>query len=259
MVDDERAEEESMKARRNSVCPNCKGGIFAGDDIASTEKGYGHEKCPAAVQKPLFHPDQDRVVAWLQAKDEANEMSSFLRSVLEQYKKVGSLSDRQIEVIIPKLAAGRPPREINGLPTAEVVPAARYAVESNGGVLVIRVWRGTRNPRVVKVYDDDRGLEMSARGAAGALKAIVEQDPIECAKRYGQLRRKCARCDLPLKNKLSVELAMGPTCLKHFHSPERCNTLRALARDAIRTRGEDPNEVASDVQHDALVNMEVMA
>lgn len=245
-----------MNARRNSICPLCKGGIFVGDEIQSYEQGYGHVNCPKVHQEPLFNPDQEQAVQWLRKAKADGELNGFTRSVLDQYEKLGSLSDRQVEVIMQRVLANRPPREMNGVPTGEVVPAGRYAIKQTvRGIevdFVIRVWRGTRNPMAVKVYDADAGVELNFRGSRDALKAIVDQEPAECAKRYGHLRGKCARCDLPLKDRLSVELGTGPKCITYWHSPEDCSVLRADARARIRARGEDPNEPVTDMQALAL-------
>ena len=91
------------------------------------------------------------------------------------------------------------------------VPNGHYAVEINDAILIVKVVE-FRNG-TVHVFDaDDSSVEHPTKQV---LEAIVEAGIGDSAKLYGQLRGRCYRCDSPLENRLSVELAMGPVCAKY--------------------------------------------
>jgi hypothetical protein len=121
------------------------------------------------------------------------------------------------------------------LPGDDVVPAGRYALELDGELRFVKVWRkGER----IGVYDDDNRDRLPLT----TLQAIADAGSFECAVRYGQLRKACSRCGVKLRNRLSVELAIGPECIKYWHDDVTRLTLVDNARQAIRARGEDPKE-----------------
>lgn len=130
-------------------------------------------------------------------------------------------------------------------PAALEVPAGRYAVGNDGGELrFYRVWRGTRNKSVVRVYvlhgpDEDRVPGRLAE--LGVLSKIDAAGPREAAIRYGREIGECSSCGLRLTNALSRELGIGPVCGGRFYADKADWTaVKKQARTDLRARGIDP-------------------
>jgi hypothetical protein len=150
--------------------------------------------------------------------------------------------DRQTSLEDPPAQAPTP------LPTPEEVPAGRYAIQESAGQgrgrkwQLYRVWRGSRNPNAVQVYnvkDVEDGNRLARKGEVRVLFAIAE-DPGRAAQEFGWRTGSCGRCALPLENNLSRKLGTGPVCMKHTHDRDTRLRLMAEARAELREEGLDP-------------------
>lgn len=191
------------------------------DESGTTARYQIEEEKPKADEETTL-----LVVAKLTKLEAEDRLSGFTQGVLDRYRKLGIVSPAHAAVLL------------KDLPDAKVVPAGRYAVDTpDGKLLLLRVWRkGSR----VNVYDDDTGEYL--RNKHDLLRMIVDQDPGQCWRRYGQLRKKCPRCAAKLSNNLSVFLLTGPQCLKYILGEDRAKAIVRKARDELRLKGIDPYE-----------------
>lgn len=240
-----------MIARFPGRCLACKGDIVPGQSIHPSAKGqrtYEHDDCSNVnvdtppQPKVYKNPDESASVP----QRNLIRKLSFERLIPDHITipatPLAPLTVSQAGEIIDALFAS-PVATKQTIPGPEELPAGRYAVvlDLNGVEhdFFVRVWRGSQNPNVVNCYNDDTGDTVNKHDA---IKRILDAGVIESARRYGRLRKKCFRCNNKLRNRLSLELDIGPECLKHLHSPERAKEIRAAARQVIRDRGEDPSE-----------------
>ena len=130
-------------------------------------------------------------------------------------------------------------------PTPEELPAGRYAItDENNELKFYQVWRGSRNPDIIKVYiqhgPDDS--EIPFRSAMVVCKRIVNEGPLVCAQRYGREIGSCYRCGLRLTNRVNRQLGIGPICGNRDFGDE-FKRLESVARAEIIRAGHDPDEV----------------
>ena len=132
------------------------------------------------------------------------------------------------------------------LPGEDVVPHGRYAVKIDRKMELVRVSRRKN----VRVFDDQEyGKEYNA---ARVLTAIVKQGPADCARRYGQIMKRCSRCGTHLENRLSRHLAIGPVCGGHFYPLAEWKAIRKAAERELWNKGLDPDETLSADEWAAL-------
>lgn len=203
--------------------------------------------------------DEQRVVAYLEARFAAGTINEFGASLLGQYRARGRLSDRQIEVMLRGMPSeptkgpekASPATEEARMPSPQALPAGRYAVESKDGELTFyRIKRGKQNPRYVEIYlkhgPSESKVPYTVPGYARIMWSIVEAGAGACAIRYGRELGCCSVCAADLTNRLSRELGIGPVCGGHYYEdPREWKKIKADARAAIRARGEDPDEVVA--------------
>lgn len=163
----------------------------------------------------------------------------------EKEVKLGSLvsSDRKVQIY--EIAAAPKKEDEQPLPGPDVVPDGRYAfpVEDDEWMFV-RIWRGTRNPNVVRAYviatqtgDLDKG---EATDVKDALDRIVLLGAAKSAQEFGWRTGHCGRCGDELSNNLSRKLGTGPVCMKRLWSNTSRLALMAEAREELRAVGLDP-------------------
>jgi hypothetical protein len=136
------------------------------------------------------------------------------------------------------------------LPGADVVPVGRYAIpmsmfaeETNW--LFVRVWRASRNQKIVKTYlikaldgELEKGSEVDTKAT---LAMIVAFGPAKAAQEFGWRTGFCGRCGDRLKNNLSRKLGTGPVCMKKLWSDKDRLRLTREAREELRRAGLDPD------------------
>ena len=116
-------------------------------------------------------------------------------------------------------AEARSSRVANGLPSAEVVPAGRYAIDTLDGAInetaFYKVDRPTEGKWAGYVFvrhivgDDERNVAFAQ--AKGILARIAE-DAKGAAIRYGHEIGECGRCGRQLTNDESRAYGIGPDC-----------------------------------------------
>lgn len=223
----------TITAKFPGRCKSCGGSIAAGERI-EWARGRGSRHVSCDTQQRDRPAPSDTAPASAPVRYATAPMLAFIARLggsitgeIPTFEEAGRM--------IEELKAAE--REVRAsLPDATVVPAGRYALELDGELRFVKVWRkGER----VNVYDDDEyGVTLPPQ----TLQAIADAGAFDCATRYGQLRCRCSRCGIKLKNRLSVELAIGPECIKHFHDDVTRLEMVNSARDAIRARGLDPKE-----------------
>ena len=124
------------------------------------------------------------------------------------------------------------------------VPSGRYAVDSEDHELrFYRVWRGTQNPNIVKLYvlHGPDESEISHGSAVSSIMQKIAADVEGAALRYGREIGRCSNCGRRLTNRISRELAIGPVCGGRMFGDEFGERVSG-ARATILARGEDPDE-----------------
>lgn len=97
------------------------------------------------------------------------------------------------------------------------VPAGRYAVETDAGVLAFyRVDRPTEGRwagrAFVHVQASEEWHSVRGNAAAGVLRKILESGPETASKRYGREIGSCGICGRTLTDENSRALGIGPVC-----------------------------------------------
>ncbi|QGH75296.1 hypothetical protein I5G61_gp48 [Mycobacterium phage Quesadilla] len=108
----------------------------------------------------------------------------------------------------------------DGIPSAEVVPAGRYAIETEDGATnglafykVDRPEEGKWAGRVfVKLMVSDEEQRMSWAATKSILAKIAEVGAAEASARYGHEIGECGVCGRTLTNDESRERGIGPIC-----------------------------------------------
>jgi hypothetical protein len=225
--------------------------------MSGRERRPGMEQL-APYQKEGTVPEQrTHVPSWASSASMASEAQlNFIRSLIDQrdltrltheqqdWLKAGDFSKaskRKASTIIDELLT-LPVIAIGGTFT---VPAGRYAVENAEGELrFYHVWRGKKNPNVVRLYVAHGPYESDLSNPK-TMKAILDKIEAagirECAIRYGNEIGACSNCGRRLTNRISRELGIGPICGGRMFGDGFKDEVRA-ARERIVERGEDPEE-----------------
>jgi hypothetical protein len=261
----------TINAKYDGKCTACGGFIAKGTPVDWTKgvKGVRHAGSCPAVPTPKPAPkaritdgdDFDRAKAWLESLPTPTE---FEQSLINQLGR--GLTERQIEVCLNAInkAAGRKEGRLDAtttLPGPDVIPAGRYAVETGDTVQLFRVWRGTRNPSFIKLYEQftnsgtvtDNELQFGQYGAV--LAAIIAQGIETCSVRYGRHVGRCGKCGLRLTDRVSIELGIGPVCGRRLFGDGFLDKVRA-AREKLIAQGVDPDERVAE-SADVLENLRI--
>lgn len=226
----------TIRAKFSGKCARCGARILAGDKV-EWERGGGVTcvvPCePVAREDPTG--DEARVVTYLKGLARPND---FQASLLSQFERKGSLSEKQIASVLRKLDTTTTQPGV----TKTLVPDGRYAVEVDGEDRLYRVWRGTRDPNVQHLYSvtgTEKGERVWGAEESAAIAAIAV-DPGAAAREFGHRTGHCSRCGDPLKVNLSRKIGTGPVCLKHWFPNEQRLAILADARADLRAAGIDP-------------------
>lgn len=190
---------------------------------------------------------------------DAEELAAYIERLKEQARTLSQhTAGEWIERLKPLPRKARPDANRGrsnyevAVPSEQLLPAGRYAVDSAEGELrFYRIYR-KRNGRV-DVYVQHGPTESKVPWGR-AVQAIFEQiltapgGARAAAHRYGHEIGACSVCGIRLTNKLSRELGIGPVCGGRFYEERsEWNAVRAEARQAIIDRGEDPDAVGEDL------------
>jgi hypothetical protein len=234
-----------MTARFPGTCLRCHRPIAVGDQI-EWKKGEGATHAPGVCEaQAIPEPEGDlkRVVDHLYDRSRKGTLNEFTASLLRQYEKKGTLSEKQQQAILKRLKAP-------DAPPVPQLPAGRYAVTVDQEVLLVNVWHPKGNPEVQRLYrvqsHDDSGDVL--RGDL-ELKAALEikKDPAAAAIEFGHRTGHCFRCGAELDVNLSKSMGVGPTCAKHVKENDNRLAMMAEHREHIRSHGFDPADRNDDV------------
>jgi hypothetical protein len=220
-----------MTAKFPGTCTRCHQPILVGQEI-DWQKGAGATHRAGVCQAtPLPEPEGDlkTVVDHLYAQSRVGKL----------YEKKGSLSDRQIAVVLARLTQGQAPKV-----QAPQLPDGRYAVTVDGNVRLVHVWHPRGKPEVQRLYpvtghDDKGGKALYGQEELAVAKAIAA-DPAQAAMEFGHRTGHCFRCGAELDVNLSRSMGVGPTCVKHVMDDETRYATLAAHRAHLRAHGIDP-------------------
>jgi hypothetical protein len=223
----------SITANYKGTCQVCQGTITPGSQVDKMPGGFGwrHADCEApsqATTAPQSSPDDlRRAVAYLTHREPLGRLTSFEQSLLDQYRKVETLSHKQIDAVLKRIAEAEAkkmaPAGVNVDTSLPDVPEGKYALELQGGAVFFQVdrprsgkWTGRtfvselmgENHRPIK-DPEQRKLVLEA----------IHQDVEGAARRYGHYRRECSFCDLSLTDPFSRFFGVGPVCRKKHGMP----------------------------------------
>lgn len=187
----------------------------------------------------------------------SNEQQKYLAGLLEG--KVGVRSDHHTRVAqgltvktasdliqeLKELPWKPRPAPQDDRPSPTDLPAGRYAYELDGKRYFFHVWRGQRNPNAVRLYGLHGTPDPLNTSDGTVLLKMLAKDAARHAIDYGHWTNRCSRCGLVLKNRLSVELGIGPVCGMHWFSDADWADKKDVARATIMARGEDPDETVT--------------
>lgn len=176
--------------------------------------------------------------------------NTFYTSLRDQLiSNDGLLSPKQIACVQRAIDEG-PAKTLN-IPSADDLPAGRYAIDNDEGVLTFyRFWRGDRNPNYVTLHvkhGPDESEIPYGKAVESITQKIVAYGPGRAAIRYGHEIRCCSRCGRDLTHAISRALGIGPICGGHFYGEEFKSVVHG-ARTMLRESGIDPDaQISADV------------
>lgn len=233
-------------------CRSCLGAILAGDRI-HWQKGMGsqHVECPANPTPAPARPASDKQIILVKRLMKERLLDPAKTTWLEDRLEREALSMDAASKAIEALLAASPARgPVSTFPTPEVLPAGRYAIDGEDDeTRFYRVWRGKRNPNIVKVYvsHGPNDSELPFPAIAAILDKIVAFGPREAAIRYGHEIGACCICGIRLTNHLSRELGIGPVCGGRFYDdPTDWSKVKRAATASLQMRGIDPKASVED-------------
>lgn len=246
----------TILAKYPSKCRHCQGFIPIGTPVVWEKgvKGVAHVTCPATPEPPKTRitsgADFELVRTYLSRLVTPNE---FQASLLKQLPR--GLTEKQLAAVLrdvkpaaaPTTAPAEPVKRAP-LPCARALPMGRYAIQFEGDMALIRLYRGTRNPNYVKLvrqYVDQRGniIERGIQFAdyAAWMDRIVKAGMQDAAIRYGRYVGRCSKCGARLTDRVSIELGIGPVCGRRLFGDAFGARITA-ARAKLLAEGIDPNE-----------------
>ncbi|ABE67463.1 hypothetical protein PBI_QYRZULA_43 [Mycobacterium phage Qyrzula] len=124
---------------------------------------------------------------------------------------------------LPKAATAEAPKAkaaASDLPSAEVVPAGRYAIDTNDGAVNGVAFYKVDRPETgkwagyvfVKLLVSDSEQRMSFAASKAVLNRIAEVGAEAASARYGHEIGRCGICDRTLTNDESRARGIGPVC-----------------------------------------------
>jgi hypothetical protein len=165
---------------------------------------------------------------------EVSGWNGFAAKMLGAIKQYGSLTPNQFAAV-DKMHAKHVATQAEkaAAPTSGVdltdIPAGTYAVPNGETRLKVAIRKPGKNSRWHGSIFVDDGAEYGSRQNYGRqmpgkeyegdiveqLKAIAA-DPLEAMKAYGKLVGQCGACGRKLEDETSIEIGIGPVCLKKF-------------------------------------------
>jgi hypothetical protein len=206
-----------------------------------------------------------RILALQSAVDAGRAKGEFALSLLEQYARRGSLSDKQWPWV-EKLAAGPRSEALADQASMTAIIAAFDAARQHKGNPVLRILAGemvlrlaiagerSRYQGAVNVTSNDRDYERrtwfgrinldgsftSSRDTTPAITAALEAfaaDPLAAAAAYGKSLHACCFCGIQLTSKASVAAGYGPICAQKWGlawgAPKRTRKSKSITTEGV--------------------------
>lgn len=118
---------------------------------------------------------------------------------------------------LPKL--GKAAQSQADLPSADVLPAGRYAIENADGVLTFyHIRRNRNNGKVaiaVKAGPAEHDVPFTSAGYKTIMESIIAAGPKDCSIRFGKELGCCGVCGADLTSEWRLQ-GIGPICSQRF-------------------------------------------
>jgi hypothetical protein len=178
-----------------------------------------------------YRKDNAELVAYL---EDVSGWNTFAAKMLQAITGYGSLTTAQLAAVermsdkhFAKQAA-KAEAPTSGVDLTDI-PAGTYSVPNGETRLKVSIRKPGKNSRWHGSIFVDDGAEYGSRQNYGRqmpgkeyegdiveqLKAIAA-DPLEAMKAYGKLVGQCGACGRKLEDATSIEIGIGPICLKKF-------------------------------------------
>jgi len=195
--------DEDMTSRMTQVGVSVTGDVAVDFAAVMAKCAASAEPGKENVWKPLTVKGASALIDWLGSQQWAGPTSLVEESNVAKAK-----------------AAARSSRGTGDLPSAEAVPAGRYAVETEDGatneLAFYKVDRPTEGRWAgyvfVKLLVSDSEQRMSFPASKAILRKIAEVGAEAASARYGHEIGKCGICGRTLTNDESRERGIGPVC-----------------------------------------------
>ena len=171
----------------------------------------------------------------IEALKPIEKTNAFAMSLLDQYRRKGTLSERQwdtAEVVIHRFVETQKPKakvdvsRIEGLLHTAKGNGLKRPVFRADGLTLSLAGEKSRNPGAVyvkvggeyagKVQDGQWHPVRTAMPETLATLTAIAINPREAAINYGRLTGSCACCGRTLTDPQSVELGIGPICAERW-------------------------------------------
>lgn len=230
----------SWAGRAVGPCFKCKGTGIRKFKTSPEQRAKAKEKASARkANKAQAKVDAASAYAEEHAKifsylTEVSGWNNFAASMLDAITNYGSLTEKQFAAVEKMHAkhlvkqAEKAAAPTSGLDLTDI-PAGLYAVPDGDTRLKIAIRKPGKNSRWHGSIFVDDGAEYGNRQNYGRQLPgreyegkVVEQliaiaaDPLAAMKAYGNLVGRCGACGRKLEDEKSIELGIGPICLKKF-------------------------------------------
>lgn len=205
------------------------------DEIVHAPRSAFNVVLDAPVTAPVESNDNDeltdlqRVGTYLQQLEADDALNTFTSSLLDQLRRRGSLSDRQVAAVlrdIEKAGAQAARRNDDGSTSDSVKVTQPGVYEKDGTVYVVKWNKGKtklyakqiRELNSTRITEAGTVVEIEFDYAPGAVYKLAPDDkmPLDKAKEYTIRYGRCIVCGRDLKKAESVERGIGPICIKSF-------------------------------------------
>lgn len=178
--------------------------------------------------------DQQRVGEFLQQLEADGKANSFHESLLDQLRRRGSLSDKQVLAVMRDIEKAERTQQVAanaealGVPRQQGKPAVTEpgVYEKDGVVYVVKFnkektslyAKRIRELNSTRITEAGTVVEIEFDYVAGAVYKLAPEDkmPLDKAKEYTIRYGRCIVCGRFLKKAESVERGIGPVCIKSF-------------------------------------------
>lgn len=240
----EPTKEEAERAFEPQAVPTQVASRAKHSPSVAREVAQGHSDIDVPKNDEQNDPALTEAVEYLRWKNLRGELNDFLMSVLEQFDRKGSLSEKQIAAVgrwkdndrnygkftqpasavtqvgdedrireARKMEATARKADTN-LPK---VPEGHYAIEEEGELHFFKVDHGKTGSKwegfvFLSIQASDEYHAIKNRDRKTAILAAIANDPKAALARYGHEIGRCGVCNRTLTDPESIAIGIGPVC-----------------------------------------------